>query len=101
MTRPAVPYVAPSGLEWVVVADALEGWHCWTTDPAVVDPRRCRWGNIWHGFCGRPAVAALDRARASLGRAIWYGYCGDHLYGRWIENGAVVGWRLRTTERSR
>lgn len=40
--------------------------------------------------CPNRAVAALKRAssRAYCGY-IWWNYCGDHLYGRRIENGRV------------
>lgn len=39
--------------------------------------------------CGRPGVARLKR-----GRAGWWGYCERHLYGKWIEDGKVMTWRL-------
>lgn len=97
--RPAPPDedVAASGFAWIVVPEEDEttlGWHRWTTSPAIVDGRWCRWGSPRGGYCGRPASAALDRGS---GRPKWYGYCDDptHLYGRWIEDGKVVGWRLR------
>lgn len=96
MTRPDPPTYGYAGHRWEVRPDELG----WTTDAAVVAGRRCRFGSRWRGYCGRPAVAALDRARAGLGRRLWYGYCGDHLYGRWIENDVVVSWRL-VPERSR
>jgi hypothetical protein len=43
--------------------------------------------------CQRPAVATLRRGRA--GR---WGYCAEHLYGRWLEDGQVVGFVLRRVD---
>lgn len=31
----------------------------------------------------------------------WWKYCAEHLYGRWIENGAVMFWRLVPIEEMR
>lgn len=102
MTRPEPPVVLDGdlGLEPYVVAEDTSGWHSWTTDPAIIDGKRCRFGSPWTGYCGRPAVAALDRARDGYFRRLWYGYCDDpaHLYGRWIEDGRVVTWRFRRIE---
>lgn len=41
--------------------------------------------------CGRDAVAWMDRG---VRWHNWYAYCGDHLYGRWIEDGKIMWWRL-------
>lgn len=95
MIAPPPPDWSSPGHEWRVVPEGRD----WTTDPAIIADRRCRFGSRWRGYCRRPAVAALDRARPTLGRHLWYGYCADHVYGRWIEDGVVVGWRLRPIER--
>lgn len=42
--------------------------------------------------CGKPAVAGLLRRYGSSTRRWWY--CADHLYGRVIEDGAVLVLRL-------
>ena len=74
------------GFVWTVVVD-----ESWTTDPNVVGRLRCRWSRPSHGV---PAVAALDRSSSwSARRPNWWGYCAEHLYGRWMEDGQVVGWR--------
>lgn len=88
------------GYEWRVYVDPE--WR-------VLDdtPKRCR-GWQWHRENGgyRPqAVAELNRGRVShIGRTAlrgngkrpaWWAYCADHLYGRWVEDGHVVEWRVR------
>ncbi len=50
---------------------------------------RCRWKG-----CQKSAVAAIDRSRRK-GRSLWWHYCGDHLFGRWVEDGAVYYWQPR------
>jgi hypothetical protein len=42
--------------------------------------------------CDEPAVAELQRGSTRLQ---WWAYCGDHMYGRWLEDGEVVEYRLR------
>lgn len=50
---------------------------------------RCRWGaSRYQKACGKTAVASLMRSNGP------WDYCADHLYGRWIEDGKVMGWRL-------
>ncbi len=54
---------------------------------------RCRF-MVGRKACGRPAAATLMRG---IGRkAHPWDYCDDpeHLYGRWIEDSKVMGWRL-------
>lgn len=89
MNRPDVPFGDPS--EWEVA----EAGRAWSIDPAVVarvaKTQGCRLTRD-RKACGRPIVAVLFRG--TTGRA--YGYCGAHLYGRWIEDGRVVAWRLRS-----
>lgn len=84
--RPPIPYDPGPAFEWFAsVRDSLD----WSTDPDLLEGRLCRFRP-----CREPAVAVLDRSRRR-GRRLWYGYCDEHLYGRWIEDGKVVGWRLR------
>jgi hypothetical protein len=69
-----------------------EGWH-WEVHPAngwrLVTGKRCRAGaSPSQKACGRPSVAELDRGT-------WWAYCEQHLYGKWVEGGRVVGWALR------
>jgi hypothetical protein len=55
--------------------------------------RRCRFvAGQRRTACGRPAVARLMRGRR---RRTWWYYCGEHLYGRWVEAGRVVHSVLR------
>lgn len=91
MTRPAIPHPAPAGYEWRAVAAVG-----WTTGASIVVGRRCRYGRPSHGV---PAEAVLFR-RTRTGRRIPWGYCADHLYGRWIDDaapwtGIVLEWVLR------
>jgi len=66
----------------------------WTTDSRIIDGKGCRY---WVGGrgCGRPAAAALNRGRR--GRTLWWCYCDDpvHLFGRKVENGVVMDWRVK------
>lgn len=87
------------GLEWRAAIDVD-----WTLDPAVVDGWQCRRGG-WRGRtrCPNPAVAALmrptyrylDPMDLSGRRRVPWRYCGAHLYGRWVEDGTVMGWVVR------
>lgn len=99
MTRPPVPAEAPPGFEWRVVPDGD-----WTTREKWVAGKGCRWNQgVWYRTShGVPAVAVLFRG---VHRRIAYGYCAEHLYGRWIEEGGpldglVVSWVLRESEES-
>jgi len=70
------------GYEWQAVEET--GW--------VVDHsgRRCRragWGG--RDRCPNDAVAVYYR-----GNQPWR-YCGEHMYGRWIEDGRVMHWVVR------
>jgi hypothetical protein len=81
----------PGGYEVVAVED-----KDWRLTP---EPKRCRWtaGFSPRRACGGPSVAEFRRAR--LGAIPtdhrWWAYCGEHLYGRWIESGQVMHWILR------
>jgi len=88
--RPA-PRPAPEGFHYEAVEQ-----DDWTTDPAIVGDRACRMKQGKHAVCGKHAVAALNRGRwqgNKRGESFWH-YCAEHLYGRWIEDGKVMGWRL-------
>ena len=87
MTTTTDPYVAgleARGLiEWVTDPD-------WSMVPALVQDKRCRHGGGFHNkACGRPAVAALKRSRGR--RPSWWAYCEEHLYGRRLVDGVVLG----------
>lgn len=43
--------------------------------------------------CNALAVAKLYRR--GLNRNSWWAYCGEHLYGRWVEDGRVMSWVRR------
>lgn len=64
--------------------------------------RRCRFTLEGRRTCRAPAVARLDRGKRVHGQRqpMWWHYCGDHLYGRWIEDGKVMQWRLVENEES-
>lgn len=87
MNRPDVPFAAPRGYRWeVVIDDGLE----WTLSPRALEGLSCR--RSTRNPCPKPPVVVMYR-RQGVGRAR-YAYCGDHMYGRWIEDGRVVDWRL-------
>ena len=72
-----------------------EGWEVlpdpgWTTDLIHFHRQGCRFGASGVSkACGNEPVAALRRGK------VWYAYCEDHLYGRWIENDTVVNWYVK------
>lgn len=47
--------------------------------------------------CPNPAVARLNRTKRWSARQTpnWWAYCHEHMYGRWIEAGQVVSWRVK------
>lgn len=70
------------------------GYHEeWVADPNWQEAqfmRICRMNG-----CGNRAVAALKRKhRSSPWGFRWWHYCGEHLYGRKIEDGVVKSCRL-------
>jgi hypothetical protein len=95
MDRPPMPEQAPDGYHWEAVPDTSLRWRV-IEGLAPIVSRRCRYGRP---SCKRPAVAELNRGSYHIltGRRIdsWWAYCEHHLYGSWIEDGAVVGWVLR------
>lgn len=88
--RPARPATFPEE-----AYEAVPAGPEWSTSPGRVMGRRCRQGSTQNGYCENPAVAALDRHHYGTKRPLWYAYCGDHLYGRWLEGERVMGWRVR------
>lgn len=78
--------------------DPPEGFHFemaeqeqkWITPP--VGKGKCRFTVGHYQTCGKPAVVTLMR-RHGKGDAPW-DYCAEHMYGRWVEDGKVMGWRL-------
>lgn len=74
----------------------------WTTEPAYINliagrTRGCRF-TVDRVRCGRPIKAVLFRGngwQSDPHRRYPFGYCEDHLYGRWIEDDRVLGWRRR------
>jgi hypothetical protein len=40
--------------------------------------------------CGKPSAAVLPRGE----RRVLWGYCPEHMYGRWVEEGFVMHWIL-------
>jgi len=83
-TRPEPGRAAPAGFHFEAAAeDNLE----WRVPP--IGAGRCRYTvGPGHRVCGKPPMATLMRGRFP------YDYCGEHLYGRWLEDGRVMHWRL-------
>jgi hypothetical protein len=87
-TRPEPPYEAPDGYRWEAVQDPGD----WT---AAGPDRKCRYRGRTELACGKPAVLAVTRGIAR--RVRWY-YCADDAlehYGRWLEDGKAVMWKLQ------
>ena len=72
---------APEGYRYEWVADG--GWRLLSEH----DDRRCRMKK-----CKNQAIALLQRKHGS--GFSWWAYCGEHLYGRKIEDGVVKFRRL-------
>ena len=90
-TLPTIIYEAPEGHEWTW-APAGDDWKL----TAPEESRPCRWGAGYHKpACGRPSVAALRRG---FTRPSWWHYCEEHLYGRIIVDGQILGMRLVATK---
>jgi hypothetical protein len=87
-TRPPNPYHVPEGCTASVRVD--DEWRVLQSDTA----KRCRWGG--NRPCRRQAVAELNRGHRpwTQPRDNWWAYCGDHLYGRWVEDGSVMEWHV-------
>ena len=83
--RPVPPGYAHEGHEWI----AQESPYPWQIFNG--SRRFCVAGG--GRPCNRKAVATLTRAQGK-GTRKWH-YCGDHLYGRWIEDGRIMEWVLR------
>lgn len=81
------------GLEWRAVVD--EAWSTAAGDVTGMTCRRFQGHHTDHD--GTPAVAVLFRTVYRRGRRgrTRYGYCAEHLYGRWIEGGKVCMWVVR------
>lgn len=94
MSRPDPPYAIRAGHEWVAVPDT--GWRLALPEEAA--ERKCR-RNPRHPCPGTP-VAALDRPRWWRGERVtsWWFYCAEHMFGRWIEDGVIMSWRVRAKE---
>lgn len=88
MSRPPNPYSESFG---PVAARIDNKWRVLPLD--LTQPaKRCRWGG--NKPCRLVAVAELDRGRWPWSRRKpnWWAYCGEHLYGRWVEDGHVMKW---------
>ena len=85
---------SPDGFHFEATED--KGWIV----PAI-GGGRCRFVVAHSGrkACGRPAVATLMRPFGRSSPRPW-DYCDnpEHLFGRWIEDGKVMSWRLVADE---
>lgn len=94
MTRPDPPEYIAAHPDWGKPVAEPEPETAWR----LVSGKRCRAGAGYHSpACGKPSVAEMNR-RTWRGRDRWWAYCGEHLYGRWIEDGRVWVWELRKDE---
>jgi len=102
MTGRPVPYFGDppaDGYEYVAVVQPADEWRVYrtVTSGGVYRGKRCRQvsGQPGRRACGRPAVAELLRpiGHKPGDSGTWWAYCEQHLYGRWVEDGSVMGWR--------
>lgn len=89
VVRPIPWSPPPEGFHFEAVEQGPE----WKT-PSI-GAGRCRF-QVGRKACGKPTVATLMRPvyRHTGTKAQPWDYCADHLYGRWLEDGKVMGWRL-------
>jgi hypothetical protein len=78
-----------------------EGYH-WEAIPARwwrshTRGMQCRAGAV-PGRSRCPAIAVMELNRSVRSREAWWAYCADHANGRWLEDGVVLEWRLRSDE---
>lgn len=78
---------APAGLRWAPAPEPATLWRIPTT------PKRCRMVGANRRRCEADAVAETNRSPDRRG-SNWWAYCAAHAYGRWIDDGQVMGWRL-------
>jgi hypothetical protein len=89
MATPPPDRDVPEGYELVAVEDL--SWQ-------LVTGKRCRWGGGYHKkACGQPSAAEFARSqyRRTGTHLVYWAYCEQHLYGRWIEDGKIMIWILR------
>jgi len=86
VVRPTPWSLPPAGFHYEAVEDSSLDWIA-----PPVGAGRCRHMS-GHPLkvCGKPPVATLYRGTHRHA----YDYCPEHLYGRWVEDGKVLGWRL-------
>ena len=95
MATPPPDRDVPEGYELVAVEERPD----WRLDSGF----RCRQrGEGTRNACGKPSLAALNRGRRMRMpdwsyRTVdsWWGYCENHMYGHWVEDGKVMKWILR------
>lgn len=89
--RPDPAFPAPDGWHHVAMEDL--DWR------VGGDRRQCRFFSR-RERCPNGAVAAFRRQRRLLRGTVdvWWHYCGDHMYGRWIEDGRVMAWHVARDE---
>lgn len=88
LTIPPDPGEPPTGFQWVAQRD--DRWR-------VTTGRPCRANAGYRAkSCRAQAVAELNRGYRS--RESWWAYCPDHLYGRWVQDGAVWAWVLEEAQ---
>jgi hypothetical protein len=86
--RPSPTWEAPAGS----VHEPVLAGNDWRL---VIGEKRCRLLQA-RKACGAPAVVEVNRAQHGR-RDNWWAYCGDHMFGRWIEDGRIWQWRAVPT----
>lgn len=81
---------APKGHHFEAFPASVDRWRPLAPDGGI--------GYVCRRYPGSPTrrcpnqpVAKLNRG-IRRGRPMWWNYCAEHMYGRWIENGTVMEW---------
>lgn len=80
--RPPEPHPAPEGYRWQARPEHGLSFR-------LASGGRCR-----QRGCVGTVVAELHRRHRGRPQGQWWRYCAVHLFGRWVEGGAVWGWHL-------
>lgn len=86
MTETPKPYPAPEFHHWEAV-DAGPEWRA--AEGLELQRLRCRHSTA--ARCPRPVELILYRGARVRTR---WAYCAEHAFGRWVEAGRVLSWRL-------
>lgn len=91
--RPSPPYAAPKGAAWIALPED-DAWS--VANVAERASLRCR--RSTRSRCTAPVELVLRReAKGAVlaSHRVRWGYCAEHAFGRWADDGEVLHWCLR------